>query len=58
MSLKLFLIIAASAAASSSLAASNSQEGFRYTRTDGRSLMYKVSDVGMTWIDSAKVAPY
>ena len=57
MSVKLFLIFAASAATFFSLAASNSDEGFRYTRTDGRTLMYKASTVLMTWIDSAKVGP-
>ena len=56
MSLKLFLVAVASAMAFTSMAASFTKERFAYTRTDGRSLMYQVSNVSMTWIDSAKVA--
>lgn len=57
MSLKLILAVA-SAVAFASLTASFAEEGFRYTRTDGRNLMYKISNVTMTWIDSAKVGTY
>ena len=55
MGLKLVLIAVTSAVAFTSLAATFTEEGFRYTRTDGRSVMYQASDTPMTWIDSAKV---
>ena len=58
MSLKLYLVAVASAVAFTSMVASFSEDGFRYTRTDGRSVMYQVSNVSMTWIDNAKVAPH
>ena len=38
------------------VAFATSKEGFHYTRTDGKSVMYKVSNATMTWIDSAKVS--
>ena len=58
MSLKLYLVAVASVVAFTVIVASFSEDGFRYTRTDGRSVMYQVSNVSMTWIDSAKVAPH
>ena len=57
MSLKLYLVAVASVVAFTSMVAFFSEVGFRYTRTDGRSVMYQVSNVAMTWIDSAKVGP-
>ena len=38
------------------VAVATTEEGFHYTRTDGKSVMYKVSNATMTWIDSAKVS--
>jgi hypothetical protein len=32
-----------------------SDDGFRYIRSDGKSVMYQTSNVAMTWINSAKV---
>ena len=55
MGLKLVLIAVTSAVAFTSLAATFTEEGFPYTRTDGRGVMYQASDTPMTWIDSAKV---
>ena len=53
MSLKLYLVAVASAVAFTSMVASFSEDGLRYTRTDGRRVMYQASNVSMTWIDSA-----
>ncbi len=32
-----------------------SDDGFRYIRSDGKSVMYQTSNENMTWIDSTKV---
>ena len=49
LSLKLYLVAVALAVAFTLMA----EYGFRYTRTDGWSVMYQASNVSMTWIDSA-----
>lgn len=37
------------------VAVATTEEGFRYTRADGKSVMYDVSNTTMTWLESPKV---
>ena len=37
------------------VAVATTEEGFRYTRADGNSVMYDVSNTTMTWLESPKV---